>query len=317
MSDAGHGASFLEAHPAARMERRTALWRAPLAAASLLGLIVDGPIVRAQPAATDSDLGNFLLNLSYLEAQYHACATTGAGLPSSLLSGGGNPGTANGARQVTFTDPALAAYAREIAADKRAQVEWLRILVGTGVVAQPDIDLGAAASGGFSTLARLAGIDSAGIFDPYASENDYLIGAFIFADLAVTACRGVLNLAREGPAIEAFAAALATQAYHAAALRALLLSKGIITFRLVDATEKLSAARDNLDGPDDIDQGIRTVGGSPNDESNIVPADARGIPFSRTPGQVLNLLYLTHNQAAGGGFFPSGANGFFNMSASS
>jgi hypothetical protein len=37
---------------------------------------------------------------------------------------------------------------------------------------------------------------------------------------------------------------------------------------------------------------------------------ATGIAFSRTPQQVLNILYLTPEAGvAGGGFFPNGANG--------
>jgi hypothetical protein len=46
---------------------------------------------------------------------------------------------------------------------------------------------------------------------------------------------------------------------------------------------------DSLDGASDLDQGISPV----NDMSNIVPADANGLAFSRTTGQVLNIVFLT------------------------
>ena len=52
-----------------------------------------------------------------------------------------------------------------------------------------------------------------------------------------------------------------------------------------------------------MDQGV-IVGGS----ANLVPTDANGIAYSRTPRQVLNIVYLAPD-AAGGGFFPSGLNG--------
>ena len=61
-----------------------------------------------------------------------------------------------------------------------------------------------------------------------------------------------------------------------------------------------------------IDQGIaaQTVNGQL--VSNIVPLDTNGIAYSRTPGQVLNIVYLNAPSKVGatsGGFFPAGVNG--------
>ncbi|MDT7803023.1 MAG: hypothetical protein QOI78_6456, partial [Actinomycetota bacterium] len=49
--------------------------------------------------------------------------------------------------------------------------------------------------------------------------------------------------------------------------------------------------------------------------ANIVPTDANGIACSRSPGQVLNIVYLTNRAATSGGFFPKGVNGEVNTSA--
>lgn len=76
------------------------------------------------------------------------------------------------------------------------------------------------------------------------------------------------------------------------------------------AVRKISAARDSLDGSSDIDQGIGS-----DRHANIVPTDSNGIAFSRTPGQVLNVVYLTPARAGRGGFFPQGVNGPINTSA--
>ena len=39
--------------------------------------------------------------------------------------------------------------------------------------------------------------------------------------------------------------------------------------------------------------------------ANIVPADSNAIAFVRTPGQVLNVVYLNKAAVTGGGFFPA------------
>jgi hypothetical protein len=74
---------------------------------------------------------------------------------------------------------------------------------------------------------------------------------------------------------------------------------------------RISDARDSLDGPADLDQGIKVRG-----KANIVPTDDNGIAFSRTPGQVLNIVYLNPAAVTEGGFFPEGVNGEVNTSDS-
>jgi hypothetical protein len=50
-------------------------------------------------------------------------------------------------------------------------------------------------------------------------------------------------------------------------------------------------------------------------KANIVPDDPTGIVFARTPGQVLNVVYLTPKKASHGGFYPRGVNGRVHISA--
>jgi hypothetical protein len=67
----------------------------------------------------------------------------------------------------------------------------------------------------------------------------------------------------------------------------------------------VSKARDKLDGGLDLDQGIVRDG-----KANFVPSDENGIAFSRTPQQVLRIVYLTSKDGVtGGGFHPKGMNG--------
>jgi hypothetical protein len=274
------------------------------------------PPALGQAAPSDGDILNFALNLEYLEAQFYAFAATGAGLPASSLGGAGTAGAATGGRQVNFTDPIVAQYAREIAADERAHVDFLRTAIGATAVAQPAIDISANPNGAFSNAARAAGLVGPGVaFDPYASDENFLLGAFIFEDVGVTAYKGASPLLSSKVFLEAAAGILAVEAYHAALIRTTLYAKGLAAPSLIDATEAISNARDSLDGTSDIDQGIRPSGSGLSTTSNIAPLDGDGLAYSRSAGQVLNIVYLNRTAVTGGGFFPNGVNGALRMSA--
>jgi hypothetical protein len=265
----------------------------------------------AAQTVSDADILNFALNLEYLEAQFYSFAVTGAGLPNSSLTGTGTQGAVTGGRQVNFTDPVVAQYAREIAQDEIAHVNFLRRNLGPATVAQPAIDIGTDPAGAFSTAARAAGLVGAGqSFDPYANDENFLLGAFIFEDVGVTAYKGAAPLLANKTFTEAAAGILAVEAYHAAIIRTTLYRKGIQAPALIDATEKISNARDTLDNPIDDDQGIAPIGAS----SNIVPVDANGLVFGRTTGDVLNIVYLNGGAVQRGGFFPNGVNGNITVS---
>ena len=303
-----------------RIERRQFLRAArnsgvALAGVSVLGACSDSsdrpapppPDQPTTPQISDGAILNFALNLEYLEAQFYSFAVSGEGLPQNLLNGQGSMGEATGGRKVNFTDPVVELYAREIARDERNHVEFLRQALGSAAVAQPPIDISGDANGPFSAAARAAGLIGAGeAFDPYASDENFLLGAFIFEDVGVTAYKGAAPLITNKTFLEAAAGILAAEAYHAGLIRTTLFRKGVEQAQaLITATEKISDARDSLDSPSDKDQGVAPRDGG----SNIVPADENGIAFSRTPGDVLNIVFLTAAQAQQGGFFPNGVNG--------
>ena len=270
----------------------------------------------APPAAlNDADVLNFALNLEYLEAQFYLFAATGSGLASNLLDGRGTQGQVTGGRQVNFTDPLVAQYAREIASDERAHVAFLRSALGSAAVAQPAIDIGTSPTGAFSSAARAAGLIGAGqSFDPYANDNNFLLAAYIFEDVGVTAYKGASPLISNKTFLEAAAGILAAEAYHAGLVRTVLYRKGLQAPALIDASEAISNARDSLDGASDLDQGVRPRSTPFGEGSNVVPTDANAIAYSRTTGQVLNIAYLTAMSTTGGGFFPNGVNGNIRMS---
>lgn len=296
-----------------------------LRAAGIAGAVGAGAIaVGASPAAahddnddhdehdgrgtrpSDSAILNFALNLEYLEAEFYLRAVTGAGLADNLLGGKGKRGVVTGGRQVNFQTPAIRQYAREIAGDELAHVTFLRAALGGAAVAEPDISLDAA----FAAAAEAAGLGTG--FDAFANETNFLLAAFIFEDVGVTAYKGAAPLIDNRTYLEAAAGILAVEAYHAANIRTALVAQGLQTpsAMIFQTVQAISDLRDGVDNTQDVDQGIGTA-----DEINIVPTDMNGIAFSRSPGDVLNVVYLTPKKARKGGFYPSGVNGRLNTSS--
>ena len=286
-----------------RLDRRRFLRAAGIGglgvgAATMLG----APEAFAQDSSGPSDAAilNFALNLEYLEAQFYSIAATGSPLPGSILGGTGTKGAVSGGRPVTFSDPKIKSYAQELAKDEKEHVVFLRTALGSAAVAQPAIDIDAS----FKAAAKAAGLGNG--FDPYASDLNFLLAAFVFEDVGVTAYKGAAPLISNKTFLGAAAGILAAEAYHASLIRTTLYSMGV---EAQGSAGKISAARDSLDGPTNDDQGIAVNGAS-----NIVPLDSNGLAFGRTPGQVLNVVYLNPGTVSKGGFFPNGVNGTLNSS---
>jgi len=253
-------------------------------------------------AISDSAILNFALNLEYLEAEFYSYAVYGYGLPSSLTYGKGQRGPVEGGHEVPFKSSSIRQFATEIARDEHEHVAFLRSALGSAAVARPEININTA----FTAAATAAGLIKKGqTFNVYANEDNFLLGAFIFEDVGVTAYKGAAPLISNKTYLGAAAGILAVEAYHAANIRTVLYDRGLAA----DA-DAISAARDSLDGASHDDQGVTLNG-----QANIVPTDSNGLAFGRTPGQVLNVVYLTPNVANSGGFYPRGVNGQLHTSS--
>jgi Ferritin-like domain len=280
-----------------RQGRRAAMM---LGGAALAGMAISRSAMAQAATVTDADILNFALNLEYLEAQFYTLATTGMTIDQIGIGITGPSGAAGGTvtvkanAMVPFTTPLLQQYAVEVATEEQNHVKFLRTALATNAVAMPNIDL----MNSFNALAQATGLGSS--FDPFASETNFLLGAFIFEDVGVTAYLGAAGLISDKTYLDKAAGILAVEAYHAGSIRTRIFAAGADAQA---ASSKIAAARASLDGTGNDDIGVGIAGGA----ATIVDADANAIAFSRTTAQVLKIVY--GGGSAGGAFFPNGLNG--------
>src|SRR3954466_3599477 len=282
--------------PTATMSRRSALKAigAIGAAATVPGCATVAATAAAAMGISDPDIFNFALNLESLEAEYYLRGTTGQGM--SDADAGSNPGTVNGGHMVPWQNSDLREFMEEVAGNELAHVRFYRKVLGSAAVGRPTIDI----AGGFAAAAKAAGLGDN--FDPFASEMNFFLGGMLMEDVGVTAYNGAVAALKSRANQAVAAGILGVEAYHMGMARSTLYRMGTAARNAANA---ISDARDRLDGPEDLDQGIVMNG-----KANFVPSDSDARAFARTPQQVLRIVYLTPKAGvSGGGIFPNGMNG--------
>lgn len=256
----------------------------------------------AQAAPTPLQVLTLALNLEYLEAEFYLRAYTGVGLPAQDI--GPAPGQVTGGSQVPFTDPLVRAYAAEIATDEQHHVEFLRSAIagmGAPVISRPALNLDTS----FTMAARAAGlISKKQTFNAYASDLNFLLAAYIFEDVGVTAYHGGAKYLIGTPYLSAAAGIYAVEGYHAGLVRTILFE-----MEKYRETQLISNLRQSLApvvsavGAGGKDTGVQTTA-----KPAVSLGDGLGLAFERDTRGVLNVVYGAKN-ATSGLFFPAGVNG--------
>ena len=263
---------------------------------------------------TDADILNFALNLEYLEAEFYLRCATGSGL--SAADAGTGAGTVVGGAQVTGLSSAQQNILNEIAYDEQEHVRFLRSALGSSAVARPNIDL----TNSFNALANAAGIAST--FNPYANFDAFVLGAFVFEDVGVTAYAGAAPAISTAGVTAGYLAAaagiMAVEAYHAGYVRTYLTAQAIATpsYPYLAYANKVSALRSTLGGGNETPLTVPSGTGPfittiPTPSSIVAATSTNAIAFARNTDQVLHIVYGAAGGAglASGAFFPNGLNG--------
>jgi len=318
------------------LSRRTFMAGAgTVAAAALITGCADDGTATIPPVTsyTDVDILNFALNLEYLEAEFYLRAATGAGL--SATDAGTGAGTVTGGAKVTGLSTAQQNILNEIAYDEQQHVRFLRTALGSAAVSRPNIDLNAGFSGALTAANSLSAASATNpllptTFNPFGSFDQFLVGAFVFEDVGVTAYNGAAPLISAAGIASGYLAAaagiLAVEAYHAAYARTTLIANsinlGYTAYPYAQYANRISALRAALGGGNETPLAgflaapatVATV-----TTSTVVAADTNAIAYHRNTDQVLHIVYGTFSPTAGattpaagvakGGFFPNGLNG--------
>ncbi len=238
-------------------------------------------IAKSQSPITDVDIVNFALNLEYLEGEFYSVATTGMTLAQRGFNfpGSGTAGATTGGARVPFvpsTDVFTEPVAYELGIDELEHIVFLRTTLNS---------LGA------TPVAKPAiNLNALGI--GFASVSDFLTLARDFEDVGVTAYGGAAPLISSKTILGYAAQILATEAEHAGNLRLQIAHYGIPTTP--------------LDSVDII---------PPPSGKKYFSNNANALTATRTPGQVLYIVYGGVANVTAGGFFPNGVNGTLNMSS--
>lgn len=219
-----------------------------LASAAFIGAKLGASEQKVEAATySDTDIGNFALNLEYLEAEFYAKATYGATLVQlGVLTTADETGPTTGGSMVpNFKNLPEAFLASALRMDEIKHVMYLRSLLGSAAVKKPAINLDALGYG-------------------FSDVYSWLKLAMIFEDVGVSAYLGAAPLLTGANIIAAAAAILGTEAQHAGAIRAVCIMHDVD-----------SAPIDSLDVPPtsqmpfDVDMNALSIPRTPSEILNL------------------------------------------------
>lgn len=261
----------------------------------------------------DIDPIQFAENLEFLEAEFFLHAAFGEGLDQiapNLTLGGPPPVGAMKANLDEVTWRIIAEFGYE-------EVGHLRAIQNTvGGFPRPLIDLSA------HNFARVMdeafGYHLDPPFDPYIHSLNFLLASYVIPYLGINGYTGTNPIIDGYATKRLLAGLLGVEAGQDAVIRTMLFERMRETvppyknITVAEFTDRVSALRNRLGQCGVKDEGLTVpteLGAEGRICTNVLSADRDSLSYSRTPAELLRILYLTGREREPGGFFPKGANG--------
>ncbi|KAJ7299869.1 hypothetical protein O6H91_Y130100 [Diphasiastrum complanatum] len=264
-------------------------------------------------AQGDVDLFNFVLNLEYLEAELFLWSAYGYGLDQiapQLTGGGPPPAGLEKAQLDEFTRDIVA----QLGNQEVGHLSAIRATVTDAAISRPYLNLSV---GVWTKIFDSAfGMNLNPPFNPYVNSLNFLLAIYAVPYVGLTGYVGANPNLVGYTSKRLLAGLLGVEAGQDAIIRSLLYEKKDervhpYPYSVADFTNKLSELRNRLDNEGSIDDLGLTAPqtATPPVHGSILSADKRWVSFSRTPEQILSIVYSTGDPSKPGGFYPYGGNG--------
>ncbi|GAU50733.1 hypothetical protein TSUD_410560 [Trifolium subterraneum] len=253
---------------------------------------------------TDIELLEFPLNLEYLEAEFFLFGALGHGLDvvaPELAEGGPPPIGAKSAKLGKLIKDIIFQFGLQ-------EVGHLRAIKSTVKgFPRPTLDL--------STLSFAKVMDSAfehplhPPFDPYANDVNFLLASYVIPYVGLTGYVGANPLLQNATSRKLVAGLLGVESGQDAVIRALLYERRAwkvhpYEVSVAEFTNRISMLRNKL-GND----GVKDEGFVEDSSGNILAGDKDSLSYTRTPEEILKIVYGTGDESIPGGFYPLGGDG--------
>ncbi|MCD7452150.1 hypothetical protein HAX54_015262 [Datura stramonium] len=260
----------------------------------------------------DRDYVHFAQNLEFWEAEYFLWASYGYGLDvlAPNLTKGGPPPI--GVQKANL-DPLIHNIIMEFGNQEIGHLRAIDSIMGG--IPRPLLNLSRENIGKIFDAAFEYKLEPP--FDPYRDSLSYMLSCYIIPYVGMNGYVG-MNPNLKGYASKRLVAGLlGTEAEQDAVIRMYLYERAdeIVypyEYNVANFTARISNLRNELGMCGIKDEGIFVpleLGAENRTESNVISADYYSLAYSRTPREILRIVYTTGNEHMPGGIYPHGANG--------
>ncbi|XP_048138942.1 desiccation-related protein PCC13-62-like [Rhodamnia argentea] len=262
--------------------------------------------------ASDVDRVQFAMNLEFLEAEFFLRGSLGQGLDSiaPYLAQGGPP-PVGGAK--ANLDPVTCRIIEEFGYQ---EVGHLRaIYTRIGGIRRPLLNL--SAQNFEAIFDQAVGYKLQPPFNPYSNTVNYLLASYLIPYVGLVGYVGTIPYLETYNSKSLVASLLGVESGQDAVLRTLLYARADeklepYDMTVAEFTGRLSGLRNRLAMCGLKDEGImvpKELGAENRTTSNVLSADVDSLSYSRSPPEILRIIYGSGSEYKPGGFYPDGGNG--------